>query len=317
MIDLLACLGSLAIGSQWIEPTRVWAALSGRGTANEQAIVMGLRLPRTLLGMLCGASMGMAGALTQAHTRNPLADPGLLGVGSGASFAVVCAMVWPGWQAPSQYVWAGVAGAVIAGIGVIGLGLRQRSVEPMLGVVLIGAVVTALLGSATSAVVITHPHQMGSFQAWSTGSLDGRGLDVARGVLPVLLCGLLLAVSALGALPALELGDRLAASLGSRAVRDRAIGLAAVVLLCGGSTAACGSLGFIGLLAPHAARRLCGGRPVMTALLCLPTGIAAILIADIIGRVATRGAEVPVGVTLAALGAPLFVSLARRAGDER
>lgn len=310
-----AVVASLTYGSSRLDVVQVWATLRGTGTEADHAIVWGLRVPRTLVGIVCGVALGVAGALCQAHTRNPLADPGLLGVNAGASLGVVVAMAYLGVTDPAGYVWIAVLGAVVAGGIVLGLAARIRLLEPMTTVILTGTVLTALLGSASTAVVLFNPQTMRSFQFWSVGSMAGRDLAVVAGVLPVLALGLLAALVNLPALPGLELGEELAASLGRHTGLDRIVGLGAVVLLAGAATAACGTLGFLGLLAPHLARRLVGGRPVATVLVSALTGIVVLLAADVVGRVVLVTSEVSVGIMLAILGAPLFIVLARRLGD--
>lgn len=312
---LAATYASVAFGSSRLAGEQVWKALRGQSTDAHAAVVLGLRVPRTVVGLLCGAALGLAGALSQAHTRNPLADPGLLGVNAGASLGVVVAMAYLGVTSPAGYVWIAVLGAVLAGAVVLGLAARIRVLEPMTTVVLTGSVLTALLGSAASAVVLVNPQTMESFQFWSVGSLVGRDLGVAAGIAPVLLLGFAAALANLPALPGLELGDELASSLGRRAGLDRVVGLGAVVLLAGAATAACGALAFLGLLAPHAARRLVGARPVATVLVSALTGALVLLVADVAGRLVLTTSEVSVGIMLAILGSPLFVLLARRLGD--
>lgn len=308
-----AAVSSLVFGSSALSWPQVQAALTGGGTEADVAVVLGLRVPRTVLGLMCGAALGIAGALTQAHTRNPLADPGLIGVNAGASLGVVTALA-VGITAPGDYVWCAVLGAVAAGAVVLGLASRIVVLEPMTTVVLAGAVLSAFLASATTAVVLLNPTTMRSFQFWSVGTLVGRDLTVAAGVAPVLLLGLVVAVANLPALPGLELGDEFAAALGRHPRRDRIVGLGAVVLLAGASTAAAGTLAFLGLLAPHAARRLVAGRPVATVVVSGCTGALLLLVADVAGRVVLVTSEVNVGIMLALVGAPLFILIARDLG---
>lgn len=316
-VALLALvLASLAYGSTSLAPGQVWSALQGHAPADVEAVVRGLRVPRTAVGVVAGAALGVAGALTQAHTRNPMADPGLIGVNAGASLGAVCAMVGLRVSSPAGYVWFAVVGALVAGAVVLWLATRVTAFEPMTTVVLTGSVLTALLGSAASAVMLLDRQAMRSFQMWSVGSVADRDLTVLADVAPVLLLGVAAALANLPALPGLELGDQLAASLGRNGVRDRVVGLGAVVLLAGGATALCGTLGFIGLLAPHAARRLVGARPVATVLLSALAGAVVLLAADIAGRLVLTRSEVSVGIMLAVVGAPIFVLLARRLGRE-
>lgn len=310
---VLVVAAGLMLGSASLPWGQVWAVLTGGGTSADEAIVLGLRVPRTVLGLMCGASLGVAGALAQAHTRNPLADPGLLGVNAGASLGVVGAVA-AGITAPGEYVWIAVLGALASGAVVLGLTARIVVLEPMTTVVLAGSVLTAFLASATSAVVLLNPMTMRAFQFWSVGTLVGRDLGVAAAVTPVMLLGLLAAAANLPALPGLELGDELAAALGRHPRRDRLVGLAAVVLLAGAATAAAGTLAFLGLLAPHAARRVVGGHPVATVLVSALTGALFLLLADVAGRIVLVSSEVNVGIMLAITGAPIFVVLARGLG---
>lgn len=309
---VIVCLVSVFVGSADVGPQGVRAVLAGSGSASDQAVVLGLRVPRTVLGVLCGVALGVAGALTQAHTRNPLADPGLIGINAGASLGAVVAITYLGFTSPSTYVWAALLGGVLTGAAVLVLADRIRLFEPVTTVVLIGAVLTALFNSTTTGIGLFNPSSAESFQAWSVGSLVGRDLSVAAGVAPFFAIGLLAACINLPALPGLELGDEVAASLGRRAAVDRVIGFGAVVLLAGAATAAAGTLGFLGLLAPHVARVLVSARPIATVIVAGLAGPVILLTADVVGRVSLATSEVEVGIMLAIFGAPLFIALARR-----
>lgn len=309
---VVVCSISVLIGSADVGPQGVRAVLAGDGSAADQAVVLGMRVPRTVLGVLCGVALGVAGALTQAHTRNPLADPGLIGINAGASLGAVVAITYLGFTSPSTYVWAALVGGVLAGSAVLLLVDRIRLFEPVTTVVLIGAVLTALFNSITTGIGLFNPASAESFQAWSVGSLVGRDLSVAAGVAPVFAIGLLAACLNLPALPGLELGDEMAAALGRRAAVDRVIGLGAVVLLAGAATAAAGTLGFLGLLAPHVARVLVRARPIATVIVAGLAGPVILLTADVVGRISLATSEVEVGIMLAIFGAPLFIALARR-----
>ncbi|GAB3458212.1 iron ABC transporter permease [Kineococcus endophyticus] len=309
---VLAAGASLLVGSRPLPVSDVWNSLRGNGEPAVDAVVRGLRVPRTVLAVVVGAALGLAGALTQALTRNPLADPGLVGVNAGASLGVVVAMAYLGVRSPAGYVWCGVLGAVVVGAVVLGLTSRVRSLEPVTTLVLTGSVVSALLGAATTVVLLLHEDSLRSFQFWSAGTLAARDLGVLTGIAPVLVLGVLAAAVTAPALSSLELGDDLAAALGRRVRRDRAVGLAAVVLLAAAATAAAGTLGFLGLLAPHLARFLAAARPVATLALSALTGAVLLTVADVAGRVLLSSSELPVGIVLAVLGAPVFVALARR-----
>lgn len=314
VVVLLLALGaaSLFIGSQPVAPADVWATLSGGGTPGDHAIVVGLRVPRTVLALLLGASLGLAGALAQEHTRNPLADPGLLGVTAGASAGVVVAIMAFGLTSVSGYLPFAVLGALLAAALVLGVAARITAFSTTTTVVLTGSIVTALLASLTSMAVLLDRTVSDVFRYWTVGSLANREFDVILPVLPLLAVGLVLALANLPALNPLALGDVTAQSLGRNVRRDRLVGLSAVACLAAGATAACGSIGFLGLLAPHAARAMTGTNRALGALLSTVTGAVVVLVADITGRVVLSTSEIPVGIMLALVGAPVFVLVARR-----
>lgn len=307
-----ASWAGLYLGSGNVTPSQVTAALTGAANPSTTAVVLELRLPRTLIGLVVGAALGLAGGLTQLHTRNPLADPGLIGVTAGAGFGVVAALAVLDLRNPATHPWFALIGALVAGAVVLALTARITVFEPMTTLVLTGAVVSALLGSATTAVVLMFPDTMKSFQFWSVGALADRPLSALTVALPFILLGLLLALCNLPAWLSLELGENLAASLGRPVLRDRLVGLGAVVLLASGATSVAGSVGFLGLLAPHLANRLLPGSPTGRVLLAAPLGALLLVVADIAGRVVLPTGEVSVGIMLAIVGAPLFVIIARR-----
>ncbi|MDF2846246.1 MAG: iron transporter permease [Oerskovia sp.] len=312
---VLALLGavaaSIAFGSQPVPLPDVLAVLRAPGTSEASAIVWDMRVPRTILGLLVGIALGVAGALTQAHTRNPLADPGLLGVTSGAACAVVLAIHVLGVTSPSGAVGFALVGALCAGGIVVVLSQRIRVLAPGVTLVLTGSIVTALLASITSGVLLLDRTTMDVFRFWSIGSLVGRGPEVIWTVAPFLLLGLVLAVVNAPTLGALEMGDQLGVTLGRHVARDRAVGLLAVTLLAGAATAACGSIAFVGLAATHAATRLGLGGPAWRVPVAGLCGAVLVLAADVVGRLAPATSEIQVGIVIALVGAPLFVVLAR------
>lgn len=311
---LLAVLvtASLFVGSEPLAPGRVWAALTGSGTAGEEAIVHGLRVPRTVLAVLLGSSLGLAGALSQEHTRNPLADPGLLGVTAGAATGVVVAIMAFGLTSVGQYLWFALGGALAAAFLVLGIAARITAFVAATTVVLTGAIVTALLGSISSIAVLLDRTVADVFRYWSVGSIAGRDLGVVGSVSPLLVTGLVLAIVNLPALNPLALGDVSAQSLGRRVGRDRLVGLTSVACLAAAATAACGSVAFLGLLVPHVSRALVGANRAWAAALAVPIGSCVVLVADMAGRVMLTHSEVPVGIVLALVGTPAFVAIARR-----
>ncbi len=308
----IGVVASLFLGSQSLSGPQVWDSLTGHGREADDAVVIGLRVPRTVLAVILGAALGLAGALAQEHTRNPLADPGLLGVTAGAAGGVVAAVMLFGLTRATDYVWFALGGALLVAALVLGLAARMVTFSPATTVVVTGAVMTALLTSLSSAAILMDRTVAGVFRFWTVGTIAGRDLDVVWAIAPVLLVGLVLAALNLPALDPLALGDVHAASLGRNVRLDRLIGLAAVACLSAGATAACGSVAFLGLLAPHAGRALVGQHRAAAAIVSAGVAVVLVLAADVTGRVMLAEGEVPVGIVLALAGAPGFVVLARR-----
>ena len=302
----------------------LWFAFAGAlaGTAGPEAhaIILGQRVPRTLLGIIGGAALAVGGALAQAHTRNPLADPGLLGVTAGSALAVVLAISLLGVSTPTGYLSFAFAGALAGTVLVAVFGsvaTRRRDAGPA-SLVLAGAAVSALLGAVTGVILLLDTATLDVYRFWTVGSLaGGRGTEALGTVWPFLVLGLVLALVQAPALNALALGDDIAQSLGRNVVGTRMLGLASVVLLVGGAVACIGSLGFVGLVAPHLVRRLC--RDDQRALLPLSAAAGAllVLVADILGRVVVAPNEVPVGITLGVLGGPAFLALVIQSARRR
>jgi iron complex transport system permease protein len=316
-LALVVALGvlSLFVGTRGLDPAQVLAVLSGGGDAEARAIVLGQRLPRTLIGLVGGAALALAGAVIQAHTRNPLADPGLLGVTAGSSLAAVLAISVLGLTTPGGYLWFAFAGAaagtaLVSFIGIIAG--RRRDASPA-ALVLAGAAISAFLSAATGILLLLDSAALDVFRFWTVGSLaGGRGIDVLLPVLPFLVIGIVLALGHSRALDTLALGDDLARSLGRRLLPTRLLGLAIVTLLVGGATAILGSLGFIGLVAPHAVRWFTGpGHRLLLPMSAL-AGAGITVIADMIGRVIVNPSELPVGVVLGIVGGPAFLVIISR-----
>ncbi|MGY4719366.1 iron chelate uptake ABC transporter family permease subunit [Naumannella cuiyingiana] len=307
-----AALASLAIGSRDIPIGEVLGALLYPDGSDISTIVNGLRVPRTALGLLAGAALGLAGALMQGHTRNPLADPGLLGVNAGAAFAVVIGVFAFGVTSLAGYAWFALAGAGLAAAAVFAIGSSRGGPNPV-SLVLAGAAVSALLIACTQAVVLTDRATLNQWRFWQVGSVANRGLDVVAQVAPFLVAGAVLAAISSRSLNLLQLGDDVARSLGIRPTRAKVIGIAAVMLLVGATTAACGPISFVGLVVPHLARFLAGVD--YRWILVYSTLLGAILVTagDILGRLMVRPAELQVGIVMALIGGPVFVLLVRRA----
>ncbi len=310
---VLAALASIAIGTRSLAPGVVWRALFDSDPTSEAAvIVQQLRVPRTVLGLLVGAALGMAGALMQGHTRNPLGDPGLLGVTAGASLAVVLAIAFLGVTTASGYVWFAFAGAFIGTVLVYAIGSAGRGGATPITLALAGAALSALMYAVVRAVVVSDTRTLDSFRFWQVGALAGRGADVAWQVAPFIAVGAVLALANAPALNLLGLGEDVARGLGQRIWLARAVGLAAITLLCGAATAACGPIAFVGLVVPHVVRALTGPDHRWLVPCSALLGAALLLVADVLGRVLARPGELQVGIVLALLGAPFFIALVRR-----
>jgi iron complex transport system permease protein len=308
---VVAGLLSLVLGSRAIPVGTVLDVLVRDDGSEAATIVHALRLPRTVLAIAVGISLGVAGALMQGHTRNPLADPGLLGVEAGAACAVVLAIFSLGIDDLTGYAWFAMAGAGLAATAVFAIGSTRRGPDPV-SLVLAGAAVSALLLAVTQAVVVRDSETLDAYRFWVVGSASGRSLSVFWQVLPFLLVGLLLAATSTPGLNLLQLGDDVAASLGLRPWRQKVIGVAAVMLLAGAATAACGPIGFVGLVVPHLARRLGGTDYRWLVPYSGLLGGLLVVTADIIGRLVVRPAELQVGIVMALIGGPAFVLLERR-----
>ncbi len=311
-LTLTACVSSLAWGSNNLPLSDVWRALWHEDSSQASVIVHDLRLPRTWLAVLVGAALGAAGAIMQGHTRNPLADPGILGISAGASFAVVVAIYALGIDRPTGYVWFALGGAAVACGVVFAIGLAGgRGVSP-LTLVLAGMSVSALLGGLVTGLILTNQDTLDNFRFWAVGSVSGRDGTVTAQLAPLLVLGLLLALAHSPALNVLALGDDVARTLGQRPARTRAIGLVCVVLLTGTATAACGPIVFVGLVVPHLARLWTGPDHRWLVSYAAVLGALLLVTADVAGRVVARPAELQVGIVLAAIGGPFFVALVRR-----
>jgi ABC-type Fe3+-siderophore transport system permease subunit len=310
---LAASLASIAVGTRSLAPGEVWRALFDSDPTSEAAvIVQQLRVPRTVLGLMVGAALGMSGALMQGHTRNPLGDPGLLGVTAGASLAVVVAIAYLGVTTPSGYVWFAFAGALAGTVLVYAVGAAGKGGATPVTLALAGAALSALLFAMVRAIVVSDSATLDSFRFWQVGALAGRGAEVAWQVGPFIAVGVVLALANSPALNLLGLGEDVARGLGQRIWLARVVGLAAITLLCGAATAACGPIAFVGLVVPHVVRALTGPDHRWLVPCSALLGAALLLVADVLGRVLARPGELQVGIVLAMVGAPFFIALVRR-----
>jgi iron complex transport system permease protein len=311
LVLLILLLLSVLIGSTAIAPSVVWDALFRSSADIDQFAIRDYRLPRTIIGLTVGVALGISGALIQALTRNPLADPGILGVHAGASFAVTVAVGLLGVRDFHGYLWFAFAGALIVTIMVLALGSTRRGQSPVI-MVLAGVCVSAVLGGAGSALQLTNPEAFDQLRSWNAGSLVGRPLELVWPILPFFAVALSLTLAVAGPLNAMALGDELAATQGVRLARTRVLTVAAITLLGGGATAIAGPIGFVGLMVPHVARWIVGPDQRWIFAYSVLLAPSLLLAADVLGRVVLAPGEIPVGIVTAFVGAPVLIALVRR-----
>ncbi|MFJ9391844.1 FecCD family ABC transporter permease [Nocardioides sp. NPDC101246] len=312
---VVALLLSLLVGTRVLSLPETFAGLTGTDRV-ASAVIWELRLPRTLLGLLVGAALGSAGVLAQAVTRNPLADPGLLGISSGAAVAIVVGGALFGIGGGVPQVLVAILGAAAATVAVYAFAQRSPEGLTPVNMTLAGMAITACLGAVVSTIVLLDASTMDQYRFWVVGALGNRDADVLVPAAVVILAGVGVALVVSGSLNALALGDDTAAGLGVHVQRTRALGGVAVVLLSGTAVALSGPIVFVGLIVPHAARLLVGSDVRRALAMSALLGPLLLLTADVIGRVIARPSEVQVGVVTAILGTPLFVWLTRRARTE-
>jgi len=315
VVGVLVCVvvASIAIGSRQIPVGTVLdALLDPSSTDDDHVVVRSLRVPRTIAGLLVGVALGLAGAVMQGVTRNPLADPGLLGVSAGASFAVVFGISVLGVGSALGYVWFAFAGAAVASVVVYTLGAIGRGGATPVKLALAGAAVSSFLLSMTTAMLLVDQGTLDEYRFWAVGSVAGRDEQLIAQLAPFIAVGVVMALAAGPVLNSLALGDDVARSLGSRVGLARAFAATSVVLLVGAATAMAGPIAFVGLTIPHVARAITG--PDYRWVLAYSMALAPILLlgSDVIGRVVARPGELQVGIVTAVVGAPFFVMLVRR-----
>jgi len=308
---LLALLLSLMIGSNLLAPGEVLhQLLSPDGTGNT-SVIRGHRVPRTVLGAVVGAALGVAGALMQSLTRNPLGDPGVLGINAGAGLAVVLAVAVTGRTGIGFYLWFGFLGAGLAAVAVYTLGSVGRAEATPARLAIAGVAISAAIAALIQTVILTDQQVFNEFRLWAAGSLEGRGWPILRIVAPVVALGIVGAALLTPSLNALALGDDAGTALGVRVRRTRTLTMAAVAVLCGAATAAVGPIAFVGLGVPHLARAVVGPDQRWVLPYAVPLGAAMLLVADVIGRVLVPE-EIQVGIVTALLGGPVLIALVRR-----
>lgn len=306
-------LASLALGTRHIAPGDVLAALVDPVTGNaDHAVVRDQRVPRTLVGLVVGAALGLAGAIMQGITRNPIADPGLLGVNAGSSLFVVLAITFLGVTSPTGYVWFAFAGAAVAAAVVYGVGAIGREGATPVKLALAGTALTAGITSIITLLLITDSDTLNSYRRWSVGSIAGRDTDMLVPLLPFLLVGAALALLTGRTLNLLAMGDDLARGLGQNLHLVRAVAAGAVVLLAGTATALAGPIVFVGLVVPHLARPFTGPDYRWILPYSIVLGPVVLLAADVVGRLVARPGELEAGIVVAVVGAPALIAVVRR-----
>ncbi|WP_305784551.1 FecCD family ABC transporter permease [Symbioplanes lichenis] len=304
-------LASVAVGSRHVGWTDIVQALQGHDeTMNTAAVTV--RIPRTLLAVLAGAALALAGAVMQGVTRNPLADPGILSVNTGAALAVVTGMASFGLSNPSSYVWVAIGGAAVAAVFVYVVGSLGRGGATPLKLALAGAATSAALSSLISALLLGRGDIGENFQSWQIGGVGGATFATLKLVVPFLVAGLVISFLAARPLNSLALGDELAAGLGERVALTRAVAALGAVLLCGATTAVAGPIAFVGLVVPHVCRLLIGLDHRWLLPFSALVGASLLTAADILGRIVARPGEIDVGIITALIGAPFFISIVRR-----
>lgn len=306
-----AILLSVLVGSHQVGPTDVWRALTRPEGSVTDLVVLDLRIPRTVAGLVVGVGLGVSGALIQGLTRNPLGDPGILGVDAGAALFVAIGVLL-GARTPAQYLPFAFAGALIVTILVSVIGSAGRGGVDPVRLTLAGVALAAVLSGITTAMMLLDPVSFNQLRGWNAGSFVERGFDVILPALPFVIAGVVIALFSARSLNALALGDDVASSLGARPVTARVLSVIAITLLAGAATAVAGPIGFVGLMVPHIARWIVGPDQrwiVAYSFIIAPT---VLLASDVIGRVILWPSDVPVGIVTAFVGAPVLIHLVRR-----
>jgi iron complex transport system permease protein len=309
---LLAMIASIAFGAADIGPSDVWSALVAfEPDSTNHLIIRTLRMPRALAAALVGAALSVAGALMQGLTRNPLADPGILGIETGAALGVVGAVFFLNIGSLSLYALFAFAGAALTAGAVYGLGSLGRGGPTPLKITVAGAALTALLSSLTTGMLLLNQRTLEEVRFWLAGSLAGRDLSLLAQASPYLLIGLVLALALGRQITALSLGDDVARGLGQRTGWVKGLAAVATVLLAGSAVAVAGPIGFIGLVVPHVVRLLIGVDYRWVLPYAALAGAIFLVLADLAARLVLRPLELPVGIMTALIGGPFFVYLVR------
>lgn len=307
-----AIFASLLVGARMLTLDQLISAFDGTADTQIHALVWDYRIPRTLIAICVGASLAVAGGLVQALTRNPLGDPGILGVNAGAAFAVTLVIWLADMTATSQLIWAALVGAALTTLAVVAVGSSGRGPATPLRMTLAGVAIAAVLSGITSGLRLLDTRTFDQFRVWSSGSVVGRDLGDLLSVAPLMALGVIIALAVARPLNALGMGDDVAASLGTRVPRTRTLTVLGISLLAGSATAVAGPIGFVGLMVPHAVRWATGPDQRCILPLAILGGAVLLVVSDVVARVLLMGREIPVGVVTAFVGAPVLILLVRR-----
>lgn len=306
-----ACIVSVSVGTRDVGWSDILAGVRGTTDTMAQAVVA-VRVPRTVLAILAGAALGLAGAVMQGVTRNPLADPGILGVNAGAAMAVVIGIAWFGMETLNAFLWTAILGAGVAACFVYAIGSLGRGGATPLKLALAGAATSIASASFTMAIILPRNDIAGGVRSWQIGGIGGASFDAILPCLPFLAVGMALCLFSARSLNLLALGDDAAAGLGAQVAWARAAAALGAVLLCGATTAICGPIGFVGLVVPHLCRLLVGVDHRWLLPFSALTGGILLIVADVLGRIVARPSEMDVGIVTAFVGAPVFIWIVRQ-----
>lgn len=309
---VISVVASLVFGSRIVRWNELLDGLFHPDVDSYGANVVRKRISRTVFSLFCGSALGVSGALMQSVTRNPIADPSILGVNTGASLFVVCGIAFLNISTANQYIWLALAGAAVTAAFVFGIGSMGRGGATPIKLVLAGAATTAALSSLVTAIMIPRSYVMDQFRFWQVGSVGSASWSSISTFIPFLVVGIVIGLLAAPALNALALGDDVATGLGVKTGTLRLIAAIAGILLCGAATALAGPIGFVGLLATHAVRLMLGPDLRFVIPMSAISGAIILTLSDVVGRLAGSPGELEVGVVTAFIGAPILIILAMR-----
>jgi len=303
---------SISLGAKSIAFSKVIDVLLGNDPDSLEATIILQRIPRTVFGILAGGALGISGALMQSITRNPIADPSILGVNTGASLFVVAGIAFFNITVAYQYIWLAIIGAGVTAVFVYSVASMGKDGATPLKLALSGSAVSIVLGSLVSTIMLPNNRVMEAFRFWQVGSIGSATWESIMLISPFLIVGFIISMFISGYLNNLALGDEAATALGTNVVMTRTIGALSSVLLCGATTALAGPIGFVGLIIPHIIRLIFGSEMSKMLPLSFLGSAILMLISDIIGRIISLPGETEVGIVTAVIGAPVFILAIRK-----